>query len=281
MTCTRQLKKINMEYRKIYTGLKTQLDADIIQAVFGQMSDGKWENSRAMEGYWPYIDVEFKENKVFLLVNEAFQIQNYPINKFDEMPDNKIKIWVANHIKMVIKDEGLDWKRDNREETNYLSTDWRNSKKSATVSDCYYVYEVLKGRNADRHAEYQRESMDIVTAKKILHENGYFVEDKLDSDYDTFEEYMNFMEEDFTMGVGAPLGADQGIPHSMDCCAVPMMRLGEPAPYGKIQKPYPGHRPPPPHKRHRPIGIYLLGGNTNLLNYIKKKKKKKKSKKRK
>ena len=53
-----------------------------------------------------------------------------------------------------------------------------------------------------------------------------------------------------------------------------MMSLGEPAPYGKIQKPYPGHRITPTHKRHRPIGIYLLGGNTNLLNHVKKKKKK-------
>jgi len=92
----------------------------------------------------------------------------------------------------------------------------------------------------------------------------------------------NNLDEDFTMGVGAPLGADQGIPHSMQGCAVPMMRIGEPAPYGKIQKPCPGHRPPPPHQRHRPIGLYLLGSRVNLLNYGKKKrKKKKKSKKRK
>ena len=43
-------------------------------------------------------------------------------------------------------------------------------------------------------------------------------------------QHPELLEEDFTMGVGAPLGADQGIPHSMDGCAVPMMRLGEPAP---------------------------------------------------
>lgn len=90
-----------------------------------------------------------------------------------------------------------------------------------------------------------------------------------------WDEHLN---EDFTMGVGAPLGADQGIPHSMQGCAVPMMRLGEPAPYGKIQKPYPGHRPPPPHKRHKPIGVYLLGSNKNLLTYGRKKKNKKKRK---
>ena len=84
------------------------------------------------------------------------------------------------------------------------------------------------------------------------------------------------LEEDFTMGVGAPLGADQGIPHSMDGCAVPMMRLGEPAPYGKIQKCGPCH----PMHRHKsiPFGLYLLGSNVNLLTGKKKKRKKKKRK---
>ena len=80
------------------------------------------------------------------------------------------------------------------------------------------------------------------------------------------------LNEDFTQGVGAPLGADQGIPHSMQGCAVPMMRLGEPAPYGKIQKPCPGHRP---HQRHRPIGFFPVGMLMTPIVVRKKKKKKK------
>lgn len=89
-----------------------------------------------------------------------------------------------------------------------------------------------------------------------------------------WDEHLN---EDFTMGVGAPLGADQGIPHSMQGCAVPMMRLGEPAPYGKIQKCGPCH----PMHRHKPIpfGLYLLGSNVNLLTGKKRKRKNKKKKK--
>lgn len=92
-------------------------------------------------------------------------------------------------------------------------------------------------------------------------------------------QHPELLEEDFTMGVGAPLGADQGIPHSMQGCAVPMMRLGEPAPYGKIQK----CGPPHPMHRHRPIpfGLYLLGSNVNLLTYGKKRKRKKKKRKKK
>ena len=90
-----------------------------------------------------------------------------------------------------------------------------------------------------------------------------------------WDEHLN---EDFTQGVGAPLGADQGIPHSMQGCAVPMMRLGEPAPYGKIQKCGPRH----PMHHHRPgPGLYLFGSTVNLLNYGKKRKSKKKKRKKK
>jgi len=55
------------------------------------------------------------------------------------------------------------------------------------------------------------------------------------------------------------------------------MRLGEPAPYGKIQKCCTCH----PMHRHRPIpfGLYLLGSNVNLLTGKKRKRKKKKRKK--
>lgn len=89
-------------------------------------------------------------------------------------------------------------------------------------------------------------------------------------------QHPELLEEDFTMGVGAPLGADQGIPHSMQGCAVPMMRLGEPAPYGKIQKCGPCH---PMHRhKHIPFGLYLLGSNVNLLTGKKRKRKKRKKK---
>lgn len=99
------------------------------------------------------------------------------------------------------------------------------------------------------------------------------VEYILDNDLD--ENYK--IEEDFTMGVGAPLGADQGIPHSMQGCAVPMMRLGEPAPYGKIQK----CGPPHPMQRHRPIpfGLWPVAVITTTSTKKRKRKKKKRKKK--
>lgn len=96
---------------------------------------------------------------------------------------------------------------------------------------------------------------------------------------------LNNLDEDFTMGVGAPLGADQGIPHSMQGCAVPMMRLGEPAPRGKVQPCGPRHAPPPPPHRHPPVPFsflpvpVLVTKSTSTKKRKKKKRKRKKSKK--
>ena len=128
----------------------------------------------------------------------------------------------------------------------------------------------------------ERKYQKIISNKELLQEiknnwsNGDYCPSEMVEyilDNDLVESYK--VDEDFTQGVGAPLGADQGIPHSMQGCEVPMMRLGEPAPYGKIQKPCTGHRP---HQRHRPIGFFPVGMLMSPIVVSKKKKKKKKNK---
>lgn len=156
-----------MDERIIKTGLKTQKECDILDGVFGQLSDGMWENSRAAGGYWPYIDAELVNGEVVLKVSTAYRKYGEPYNKLLDMTDDDIKKWLAKKIKQVIKEEGLDWKRDNSEETDYLDTSWRTSKQTSTVADCYYVYEVLKGRNVAKHQEYAKQ-MNISDALKTL-----------------------------------------------------------------------------------------------------------------
>ena len=153
--------------RIIKTGLKTQKECDIIDGVLGQLSDGMWENSRAAEGYWPYIDAELEGGEVVLHVSKHYHSGGYLDNRFLKMTDDDIKKWLAKKIKQVIKEEGLDWKRDNSDETDYLDTEWRKSKQPSTVADCYYVYEVLKGRNVAKHPEYAKQ-MNISDALKTL-----------------------------------------------------------------------------------------------------------------
>ena len=155
------------KYRIIKTGLKTQKECDILDGVFGQLSDGMWENSRAAEGYWPYIDADLKNGEVVLTVSNSYRYDGRPTNKLLDMSDDDIKKWLAKKIKQVIKEEGLDWKRDNSDETDYLDTSWRTSKQPSTVADCYYVYEVLKGRNVAKHPEYSKQ-MNISDALKTL-----------------------------------------------------------------------------------------------------------------
>jgi hypothetical protein len=155
------------KYRIIKTGLKTQKECDILDGVFGQLSDGMWENSRAAGGYWPYIDAEVVNGEVVLKVSTAYRKYDEPTNKLLDMDDVSVKKWLAKKIKQVIKEEGLDWKRDNEDETDYLDTKWRKSKQPSTVADCYYVYEVLKGRNVAKHQEYAKK-MNISDALKTL-----------------------------------------------------------------------------------------------------------------
>ena len=64
------------------------------------------------------------------------------------------------------------------------------------------------------------------------------------------------IDEDFTVGVGAPCGLDQGIPHSGDCKGVAMVKWGQSAPTGVKAAHYPQY----------------------WLNQLQKKKKKKKKK---
>lgn len=155
------------KYRIIKTGLKTQKECDILDGVFGQLSDGMWENSRAAGGYWPYIDADFENGEVVLKVSNAYRKYEEPTNKLLNMTDDNVKKWLAKKIKQVIQEEGLDWKRDNTEETDYLDTEWRTSKQPSTVADCYYVYEVLKCRNVAKHPEYAKQ-MNISDALKTL-----------------------------------------------------------------------------------------------------------------
>lgn len=147
--------------------MKTQKECDILDGVFGQLSDGMWENSRAAGGYWPYIDADFENGEVVLKVSNAYRKYEEPTNKLLNMTEDNVKKWLAKKIKQVIQEEGLDWKRDNTEETDYLDTEWRTSKQPSTVADCYYVYEVLKGRNVAKHPEYAKQ-MNISDALKTL-----------------------------------------------------------------------------------------------------------------
>ena len=75
--------------------------------------------------------------------------------------------------------------------------------------------------------------MQLDEAKQILNKNGFILEDAKNDGLspDEIVEYLldwdESLNEDFGIGVGAPLGADQGIPHGGDCKAVVAFRMDD------------------------------------------------------
>ena len=99
---------------------------DILESVFGQMSDGIWENTRSMEKYWKSLDVSVES-----MANKIKQIVKI------EEDDNP-----GNH---------LEWDRLNATRTSYISTYDSDAHGAITVGECYLLYEALKGRDITKH----------------------------------------------------------------------------------------------------------------------------------
>jgi hypothetical protein len=132
---------------------------DMIDSVFGQMSDGYWENSPRMRGYWKFAHPILKDNKIYLEIDNANSNHDdgrAVYNLWDGMSDARVKQFLADKIKFLVKEEGLKWDRGNTDTTDYLS--YGNP---YPVKDCYYAYEVLKDRNVGKHPEYSEAYVGI------------------------------------------------------------------------------------------------------------------------
>lgn len=171
-----------MSERIIKTGLSKKYK-DMLDAVIGQMSDGYWENTPMMRGYWKFVTTGTSGDEVTLnvdTVSGARDGDRRVENRFYGMSDDAVKKFFADKIKFLIKEEGLGkWDRGNESETDYLSY----GKPRYRVKDCYYAYEVLKGRNARKHAEYGdvEESRQPVKIKLIEKNEGHWIYRLLDA----------------------------------------------------------------------------------------------------
>lgn len=145
------------DIREIDTGLTHKIDYIILGDVQGQLSDGIWENSPAMNKYWKHLDTEFKDGKVFIVVNNIGHLEDvyrgtkrdfrFLESPFRHMSDDEIKKWVANKIKQIAKHEAQDndnapeyaWRADNNTELEYFDS-------VVTVADAYRTWSKLLGR---------------------------------------------------------------------------------------------------------------------------------------
>lgn len=118
---------------EIKTGFSDPQTKDILDAVIGQLSDGMWEENPRMEKFWNNMDVDANGN--IKVNNDAYDSGFYGKN------ETEIKKWIATKIKQIVKEEGLEWSRDNTENCSYL--DYGSG---VTVQDAYRVYDRLLGR---------------------------------------------------------------------------------------------------------------------------------------
>lgn len=110
----------------------------IISSVLGQMSDGMWENTKAMEKYWKNANL----NGNTLTVNN-----DNSDSGFHQKSDTEIRIYFANKIKQVVKEccgdsKGI-WKRMSTRYVDYLS----RSSIDIDISMAYECYDFILGRN--------------------------------------------------------------------------------------------------------------------------------------
>lgn len=153
--------------RIIETGLTGPIQKDILASIMGQLSDGYWENSPRMEQYWRNADVQERDGKVVLVVRK----HAFP---YYAMSDDQIKQWFAKKIKFIIKEEfgkGRDvWSRTNtKQKTDWLS---HKSPSQTSVSDCYYAYDTLMGRNtANKKYTAMQSTFNKLMGKKVIKES--------------------------------------------------------------------------------------------------------------
>ena len=118
----------------IRTGLTDKNAYDVLSSVEGQLADGIWENSPGMNRFWAHMAIDREGNEVVA----RFDTKDYS-SGFRGKDEVQIKKWLANKVKQIVKEEGLDWNRDNTERCSYMHG-------NVTVQDAYRVYDKLLGR---------------------------------------------------------------------------------------------------------------------------------------
>ena len=147
--------------RTIHTGLYGKQAYEVIDSVYGQLSDGKWENSPGYDKYWFNFKIEIADDgEIIFKVNAEGSImwgQRWLPNPFYNMSEDDFKKWIARKIKAVVNDERKDrvefgtWDRRNTDHhTLYLGKyDETIHGVVTTVADVYCTYESLLGREVN------------------------------------------------------------------------------------------------------------------------------------
>ena len=147
------------------TPLNGDVEYDIICSVQGQLSDGIWENSPAMESYWRMSNmVKGDDGKTYIDVSKQLDyvdykdhrgVNHWKNNKYANMTNAGVRNFWADKIKQVVDIERSDskrysgnygtdysWRPDNNTELQYMHS-YKNEGKNPTVGDAYKVWAKL------------------------------------------------------------------------------------------------------------------------------------------
>ena len=122
----------------------TKEELEYLDPVMGQLSDGKWENTPAMEKYWMCNSLT-KDGIEMQPSSKSFSGLKFYVNPLYDMTDQEVRNWFADKLKAVVKDwlddntSEAGWSRVNKDEVDYL-------RQGQTVAGAYKVYDSLKGR---------------------------------------------------------------------------------------------------------------------------------------
>lgn len=81
---------------------------EILNSVIGQMSDGMWEGSSYMEGYWNFVEIHDDNNIYLFDGNWDWEGRSALRNRFYGMSDKEVKTFFAKKIKKIVSEELKD-----------------------------------------------------------------------------------------------------------------------------------------------------------------------------
>ena len=160
--------------------LGNKVRAEVISSVLGQLSDGIWENSGAMDKYWGFADVDGTD---LVIDDEPFVDERgwgrygstikRTQNGFAGKSEKQIKDWFANKAKQVVKiwakdyhkDPKVVWGRNNTDVVAYMGG---HDVPDVTVADVYECYDFLKGRSGKKYATAPVEEAPVEVVDEVV-----------------------------------------------------------------------------------------------------------------
>lgn len=165
--------------RIIDTGIKTtKKTSEIFRAVIGQMSDGIWENTPSMNGYWSCCDICDEHDTIEIHVSTSYYSEYLGcINRWRRMTDTEVLKFFANRIKQIALIE--------------LEDRYNEETRKQIMGEEFANYRIPK----EKYEEYEAKKCEY---EKYINEHPFIKAGKFTHDDTCLLEYLNY-DDDVTL----------------------------------------------------------------------------------